>query len=61
MIETQDQMIATWPSRRRRRQGLGLYQTRTGRGKLDCWIRGPIEGLDGGGRDGSPGPAGVLK
>jgi integrase len=40
MIETQDQTIAIRPSRRRRRQGLGLYQTRTGRWKLDCWIRG---------------------
>lgn len=26
--------------RRRRRGGLGLYQTRSGRWKLDCWIRG---------------------
>jgi integrase len=40
MIETQDEKTATRPPRRRRRQGLGLYQTRTGRWKLDCWIRG---------------------
>jgi hypothetical protein len=39
-LQAQDPKIATRPPRRRRRQGLGLYQTRTGRWKLDCWIRG---------------------
>src|SRR6266478_5309749 len=40
MIETQESKTAKRPARRSRRGGLGLYQTRTGRWKLDCWIRG---------------------
>jgi integrase len=40
MAETQELKTAKRPARRRRRGGLGLYQTRTGRWKLDCWIRG---------------------
>jgi hypothetical protein len=40
MIETHEPKTPKRPARRRRRGGLGLYQTRTGRWKLDCWIRG---------------------
>jgi integrase len=40
MIQHEEPKATKRPARRRRRGGLGLYQTRPGRWKLDCWIRG---------------------